>query len=77
MSALYNQEEKLEAPMNRQQVYSQLANNAFKHAAEEENAQLLAQWKILGARWLELAGQSKNTTTKDPLEDPIPWDHRQ
>jgi hypothetical protein len=65
MSALYNKEEKLEAPMNRQQVYSQLANNAFKHAAEEENAQLLAP------------GQSKNTTTKDPLEDPIPWDHRQ
>jgi hypothetical protein len=63
--------------MNRQQVYRQLANNAFKHAAEEENAQLLAQWKILDASWLELAGQSKNTTTKDPLEDPIPWDHRQ
>jgi hypothetical protein len=61
--------------MNRQQVYRQLANNAFKHA--EENAQLLAQWKILGARWLELAGQSNNTSKKDPLEDPIPWDHRQ
>jgi hypothetical protein len=63
--------------MNRQQVYRQLENNAFKHAAEEENAQLLAQWKILGARWLELETQSKTTTTKDPLEDPIPWDHRQ
>jgi hypothetical protein len=54
-----------------------LADNAFKHAAEEENAQLLAQWKILGARWLELETQSKTTTTKDPLEDPIPWDHQQ
>jgi hypothetical protein len=35
--------------MNRQEVYRQLANNAFKHAAEEENAQLLGQWKILDA----------------------------
>jgi len=52
-------------------------NNAFKHAAKEENAQLLAQWKILGKRWLEPAAQSKSTTTKDPLEGPIPWDHRQ
>jgi hypothetical protein len=48
--------------MNQQQVYRQLA--AFKHAAEEENAQLLAQWKILGARWLELAGQSKTPLQK-------------
>jgi hypothetical protein len=62
--------------MNRQQVYRQLANNAFEHAAEEENAQLLAQWKILGGRWLELAAQSKNATEKDPLDDPISWDHR-
>src|SRR5215475_1870524 len=29
-----------------------------------------------GARWLELAAQSKNATEKDPLDDPIPWDHR-
>ena len=62
--------------MNRQHIYTQLANNAFEHAAEEENAQLLAQWKILGARRLELAAQSQNATKKDPLDDPIPWDHR-
>jgi hypothetical protein len=62
--------------MNRQHVYRHLANNAFEHAAVEENAQLLAQWKILGARWLELAVQSKDATEKDPLDDPIPWDHR-
>jgi hypothetical protein len=62
--------------MNQQQVYRQLANNAFEHAAEEENAQLLAQWKILGGRWLELAAQAKNGAEKDPLDDPIPWDHR-
>jgi hypothetical protein len=62
--------------MNQQQVYRQLANNAFEHAAEEENAQLLAQWKILGGRWLELAAQAKTATEKDPLDDPIPWDHR-
>jgi hypothetical protein len=61
--------------MNRQHVYTHLANNAFEHAAVEENAQLLAQWKILGARWLELAAQN-NATEKDPLDDPIPWDHR-
>ena len=69
--------------MNRQHVYRHLANNAFEHAAVEENAQLLAQWKILGAqwkilgaRWLELADQFDNATEKDPLDDPIPWDHR-
>ena len=62
--------------MNRQHVYRHLANNAFEHAAVEENAQFLAQWKILGARWLELASQPEDTTEKDPLDDPIPWDHR-
>ena len=61
--------------MNRQHVYRHLANNAFEHSAVEENAQLLAQWRILGARWLELAAKN-NATEKDPLDDPIPWDHR-
>ena len=56
--------------MNRQHVYRHLANNAFEHASGEENAQLLAQWKILGARWLELADQSDNATETDPLNDP-------
>jgi hypothetical protein len=60
--------------MTREQEYRQLANSAFKHAAEEESAQLMAQWKILGARYLELADQSEKIDESDTLYDPIPWD---
>jgi hypothetical protein len=60
--------------MSREQEYRQLANSAFKQAAEEESAQLMAQWKILGARYLELAVQSKSIDENDPMYDPIPWD---
>jgi hypothetical protein len=60
--------------MSREQEYRQLANSAFKQASEEESAQLMAQWKILGARYLELAVQSKKTDENDPNYDPIPWD---
>jgi hypothetical protein len=60
--------------MSREQEYRQLANSAFKQAAEEESAQLMAQWKILGARYLELAVQSKKIDENDPIYDPIPWD---
>jgi hypothetical protein len=35
--------------MKQESLYRQLADDAFKDAAEEENAQLLAQWKVLGA----------------------------
>ena len=44
--------------MNREQEYRRLADNAFTRAVEEDSAQLMAQWKILGARYLELAAQS-------------------
>jgi hypothetical protein len=50
--------------MNREQEYRLLADNAFTHAVEEDSAQLMAQWKILGARYLELADQSKRESTK-------------
>jgi hypothetical protein len=53
--------------MGREQEYRQLANSAFKQAAEEESAQLMAQWKILGARYLELAVQSKSIAENDPM----------
>ena len=62
--------------MNREQLYRQLANNVFQRAAEEENALLMAQWKILGARYLELADQSQGLDENDPVYDPIPWDRR-
>jgi hypothetical protein len=58
--------------MNREQAYRQLGDNAFKRAADEESAQLMAQWRILGARYLELAAQSKKPDERDPLNDPIP-----
>ena len=51
--------------MNREQEYRLLADNAFKRAVEEESAQLIAQWKILGAKYLELADQSKNIDARD------------
>ena len=54
----------LEATMNREQEYRLLADNAFRRAVEEDSAQLMAQWKILGARYLELADQSKRESTK-------------
>jgi uncharacterized protein YxeA len=63
-----------EATMTREQEYRQLANSAFSQAAEEESAQLMAQWKILGARYLELAHQSKKINENDTFYDPIPWD---
>ena len=62
-----------EETMARRQEYKQLASSAFERAAEEESAQLTAQWKILGARYLELAHQSKVDET-EPDYDPIPWD---
>jgi uncharacterized protein (DUF1810 family) len=62
--------------MNREQLYRQLANDVFRRAAEEENALLMAQWKILGGRYLELADQVNESDEKDPVYDPIPWDRR-
>jgi uncharacterized protein YxeA len=71
---LMTQKNVREATMTREQEYRQLANSAFSQAAEEESAQLMAQWKILGARYLELADQSKKIDENEAIYDPIPWD---
>jgi hypothetical protein len=60
--------------MSREDEYRQLANDAFKRAAEKESAQLTTQWKILAARYLELATQSKKITENNTMYKPIPWD---
>jgi hypothetical protein len=57
--------------MHREQEYRQMANNMFRRAANEESAQLVAQWKILGASYLELARQSPEGGEKDALYDPV------
>jgi len=46
--------------MKREDEYRQLARDVLRRASEEESAQLRAQWEILGARYRELADQSKN-----------------
>ena len=46
--------------MKREEEYKQLANDVWRGASEEQSAQLRAQWEILGARYMELADQSKN-----------------
>jgi hypothetical protein len=60
--------------MKREQEYKKLADNVLKRAADEQNAQLKAEWEILAARYLELASQSKKIEENDTLFDPIPWD---
>jgi hypothetical protein len=45
--------------MKREDEYRQLADDVLRRAGEEQSAQLRAQWEILGARYMELAGQSK------------------
>jgi hypothetical protein len=45
----FNNNKKFGGRMKQESLYRQLADDAFKDAAEEENAQLLAQWKVLGA----------------------------
>jgi hypothetical protein len=60
--------------MSREEEYMQLANDAFKRAAEEDSAQLATQWKILAARYLELATQSKRIDENNTMYKPIPWD---
>jgi hypothetical protein len=61
--------------MKREDEYRQLANDVLRRASSEEhNAQLRAQWEILGARYMELANQSKKIGDTD--YDPIPWDRR-
>ena len=60
-----------EIAMHREREYQQLANDMFRRASNEKSAQLVAQWKILGARYLELARQSPETGEKDALYDPV------
>jgi len=60
--------------MKRQEEYRQLADNVRRRAAEEQSAQLRAQWEILAARYVELADQSKKVEENDTRYDPIPWD---
>ena len=60
-----------EIAMHREREYQQLANDMFRRASNEESAQLVSQWKILGARYLELARQSPETGEKDALYDPV------
>ena len=60
--------------MKREDEYRQLANDVLRRASEEQSAQLRAQWEILGARYVELADQSKKTNDTD--YDPIPWDRQ-
>lgn len=64
----------MEATMDREQEYRQLSDTVFQCASDEESALLKAQWKILGAQYLELAGQSKKIHETDTIYDPIPWD---
>jgi hypothetical protein len=45
--------------MHREQEYKHLADNARKRGGEEQNAQMRAQWEILAATYMQLAGQSK------------------
>ena len=62
--------------MKREQEYRHLADDVFKRGAEKQNAQLKAQWKILGSRYLELANQSKKIDENETVYDPIPWDRQ-
>ena len=45
--------------MHREKEYQHLAHNARKRGCEEQNAQLRAQWEILGETYVRLADQSK------------------
>ena len=57
--------------MHREKEYQHLAHNARKRGCEEQNAQLRAQWEILGETYVRLAGQSKkidDTGIYDPLD---------
>jgi hypothetical protein len=60
--------------MKREDEYRQLANDILQRASEEQGAILRAQWEILSASYMELAGQSKKVEENDAQYDPIPWD---
>ena len=57
--------------MRREKEYQHLAHNARKRGCEEQNAQLRAQWEILGETYVRLADQSKKIDYAgiyDPLD---------
>ena len=57
--------------MHREKEYQHLAHNARKRGCEEQNAQLRAQWEILGETYVRLADQSKKIDDigiYDPLD---------
>ena len=57
--------------MHREHEYKYLADNARKRGGEEQNAQFGAQWEILAATYVRLAGQPKkfdDTANYDPLD---------
>ena len=57
--------------MHREKEYQHLAHNARKRGCEEQNAQLRAQWEILGETYVRLADQSKkvdDTGIYDPSD---------
>jgi len=56
---------------SREKEYYHLAHNARKRGGEEQNAQLRAQWEILGETYVRLADQSKKIDDAgiyDPLD---------
>ena len=58
----------------KREEYRQLASDILQRASEEQSAILRAQWEILSASYIELAGQSKKVKENDAQYDPIPWD---
>jgi len=50
--------------LSRQQEYQKLAKEMFELVTTEESAELIAQWTILGKRYLEISKQGPNYTRK-------------
>ena len=50
--------------MKREDEYRQSASDILQRASEEQSAILRAQWEILSASYIELAGQKSKKTTR-------------
>jgi hypothetical protein len=57
--------------MRREDEYRQLADNARRRGGEEQSAQLKAQWELLAATYVQLAGQSKKIDDTGTYHDPL------
>ena len=62
--------------MSREGEYRQLADDMFRRAANEQNAQLEAQWKILGAKYVAIAeavpgSRRKGIRSYDPVQSEL------